>query len=209
MYITEKRHERLKEVVEKRQQGLTVILENIHDPHNLGAVLRTCDSVGIHEVYALYTVESPDKLKVLAGNRTSSGARKWVDIHVFTDTQACFEAVRTKYDRIYGTHLSSESVSVYDLDFTQNIALVFGNEHRGMSQEALDLVDGNFIIPQVGMTRSLNISVACAVTLYEGMRQRLVADMYAVPDMDTSSFHADLLGTYIERSRPLVKEPKE
>ena len=87
-------------------------------------------------------------------------------------------AVRKKCDKIYATHLGVESCSLYELDLTQRVALVFGNEHAGVTEDCLSYCDGNFIIPQMGMVQSLNISVACAITLYEGMRQRLHAGLY-------------------------------
>ena len=201
--ITEERAEKLRALAANRQEGLTLILENIYDPHNLGAVLRTCDSVGIAEVYALYTIESPELIHKIAGHKSSSGAKKWVDVHVFDDTEKCFDAVRTKYERIYGTHLGAESIGLYELDFTQPIALVFGNEHRGMSKEALKLVDGNFVIPQSGMTQSLNISVACAVSLYEAKRQRLLVGKYDQSFDEKNEFHNRLFQKYVLNSRPL------
>jgi len=201
--ITEARAEKLKILAANRQQDLTVILENIYDPHNLGAVLRTCDSVGIAEVYALYTVESPEELNKISGHKSSSGSKKWVDVHVFDDAEACFTAVRKKYDKIYGTHLGADSVGLYDLELDESVALLFGNEHRGMSEEALALVDGNFIIPQSGLTKSLNISVACAVSLYEAKRQRINAGMYGNTFDEANAYHSELFGRYVVNSRPL------
>lgn len=201
--ITEARAEKLKVLAANRQQGLTVILENIYDPHNLGAVLRTCDSVGIAEVYALYTVESPDELKKISGHKSSSGSKKWVDVHIFDDAEECFTAVRKKYDKIYGTHLGADSVGLYDLELDKSVALLFGNENRGMSEEALALVDGNYIIPQSGLTKSLNISVACAVSVYEAKRQRIKAGMYGNPFDEGNTYHTELFEKYVLNSRPL------
>ena len=200
--ITDERAEKLRNLAANRQEDLTLILENIYDPHNLGAVLRTCDSVGISEVYALYTIESADIIKKIAGHKSSSGAKKWVDVHVFDDPKKCFTAVREKYDLIYGTHLATDSVGLYELDMTQSIALVFGNEHRGMSDEALSLVDGNFIIPQSGLTKSLNISVACAVSLYEAKRQRLGKGKYGNPFDENNPYQLELYRKYVANSKP-------
>jgi tRNA (guanosine-2'-O-)-methyltransferase len=200
--ITEERAEKLRNLAANRQQNLTLILENIYDPHNLGAVLRTCDSVGIAEVYALYTIESAEILDKIAGHKSSSGAKKWVDVHVFENAEACFGAVRQKYASIFGTHLAVDSVGLYDLDLTKSMALVFGNEHRGMSNEALSLVDGNFIIPQSGLTQSLNISVACAVSLYEAKRQRMVKGMYSKTFDETDPYQSALFQKYVDNSKP-------
>jgi tRNA (guanosine-2'-O-)-methyltransferase len=99
-------------------------------------------------------------------------------VHQFDNAGECFEVLRKRYNRILTTHLSSDAVSLYDMDLTENIALVFGNEHSGVSDDIRARADGNFIIPQVGMIRSLNISVACAVSLYEAFRQKTVAGHY-------------------------------
>ncbi len=204
--ITEARAEKLRTLAANRQQDLTVILENIYDPHNLGAVLRTCDSVGIAEIYALYTQESPDELKKISGHKSSSGSKKWVDVHIFDDPEKCFSAVRAKYDKIYGTHLGADSVGLYDLELDKSVALLFGNENRGMSEEALSMVDGNFIIPQSGLTKSLNISVACAVSLYEAKRQRILSGKFGQPFDESNSYQSELLSKYVANSRPLKKE---
>ncbi|MEO6071186.1 MAG: RNA methyltransferase [Chitinophagaceae bacterium] len=168
--MTTDRINKITSVLSKRQTGLTVVLENVFDPHNISAVMRTCDAVGIQDMYVLNSViPLPKKW----GFRSSSSANKWVTVHQYNDVAACFTALRKKYDIILTTHLTEEAKSVYELDFTQKIALVFGNEHSGVSEEIRSLSDGNFLIPQVGMIRSLNISVACAVTLYEAYRQKV------------------------------------
>ncbi len=203
--ITEERIKKLKHLAANRQRDLTVVLENIYDPHNLGAILRTCDSVGVAEVYALYTIESPDVLQKIAGHKSSSGSKKWVDVIVFNNAEACFKEVRKTYKKIYGTHLGVDSIGLYDLDLADSVALVFGNEHRGMSEEVLSLVDGNFIIPQVGLTQSLNISVACAVSLYEAKRQRIRKGKYGGEYDEGEKYQYDLFKKYVANSKPRKK----
>jgi len=158
------------------RQDMTVILENVHDPHNIGAVIRSCDAVGIGEIYVIQT-EGPLE-EYLIKSKSARGAYKWVDTHLFDNRVECITAVRKKYNRIYGTHLSETATSLYDLDLSGNVALMFGNEHAGISDEALSYLDGNFIIPQYGMVQSLNISVACAVSLFEASRQRDIKGLY-------------------------------
>jgi len=175
--VNKNRASKIMALVAKRQ-NLTVILENVHDPHNIGAVLRTCDAVGVQEVFILYTEESHNYHRQYIGKNTSSGAKKWVKDWYFNDMDKCFEAVRQKYDKIFGTHLGENSVSLYDLDLTVPVGLMFGNEHAGLSPEAVRHLDGNYIIPQYGMVQSLNISVACAVSLFEASRQRQLKGMY-------------------------------
>jgi tRNA (guanosine-2'-O-)-methyltransferase len=167
--MTPERAAKINKVLEKRQNDLTVIIENVTDPHNIAAVMRTCDAVGISELFVLNTKINNHKR---FGTRSSSSAQKWMHTHQFTNMQECMSTVRKKYKRIYATHLGEESKSIYEMDFTGPIALVFGNEKRGVSDEIRALCDGNFIIPQVGMISSLNISVACAVTIYEAFRQK-------------------------------------
>lgn len=178
--MTPERSKRLSEVLIKRQDNLTIVLENVFDPHNISAVMRTCDAVGIQEIYVLNT-KLPRHKKW--GVRSSSSAAKWLTIHQFEDLESCFAHLRKKYTNIYTTHLSSDAVGLYDMDLTKNIALVFGNEHSGVSEECRALADGNFIIPQVGIIRSLNISVACAVTIYEAYRQKKNAGHYDNPNL--------------------------
>ena len=174
--MTPERKNRILEVLHHRQHDLTLVLENVHDPHNISAVMRTADAVGVKEIYVLNTrISRHEKF----GRKSSSSASKWLQVHQFEDAEACFKQVREKYQRVMATHLSSDAVGLYDMDLTGSIALVFGNEHEGVSQDAMKYVDGNFIIPQVGMIQSLNISVACAVTLYEAYRQKSVAGHYA------------------------------
>src|SRR5882757_10715736 len=167
--MTPERQARLLEVLNKRQHDITVVLENVFDPHNISAVMRTCDAVGIQDIYILNTKIPPHKKW---GAKSSSSAAKWLTIHQFTDADECFEALRKKYKKIYTTHLSTDAAGLYELNLTEPVALVFGNEHSGVSDEIIAKADGNFIIPQVGIIKSLNISVACAVTLYEAFRQK-------------------------------------
>lgn len=169
------REERIKNVLNKRQSNLTVVFENVHDPHNIAAVMRTADAVGIAEIFIIYN--QPRNFSKL-GKQTSSSASKWLLIHHFSNPQDCFAEVRKRYEKILTTKISPESKSVYEIDFTQSLALVFGNEHTGVSEECAKLADENFLIPQVGMIKSLNISVACAVTLYEAYRQRFNKGFY-------------------------------
>lgn len=183
--MTPERRERLLSVLNKRQNDITVVLENVFDPHNISAVMRTCDAVGVQDIYVLNT-KIPRHKKW--GAKSSSSAAKWLTIHQYADAQECFAALRRNYKLILTTHLSSDAVSLHSIDFTQPIALVFGNEHSGVSDEIRALADGNFIIPQTGIIKSLNISVACAVTLYEALRQKTAAGHYAQPRLDRDRF---------------------
>ena len=173
--MTEERLQKIESVLNHRQNDLTVVLENVFDPHNISAVMRTCDAVGVAEIYVLNN-RIPRHKKW--GRRSSSSAAKWLTVHQFTDAAECFAALRRKYKKIYTTHLSVDATPLHQLNLTESVPLVFGNDHSGVSEEIIGWADGNFIIPQVGMIRSLNISVACAVTLYEAFRQKQSAGHY-------------------------------
>lgn len=173
--MTPERKARIETVLAHRQNDLTVILENVSDPHNISAVMRSCDAVGVQEIYVLNT-KIP--LHQKWGSRSSSSAAKWLTVHQFENAEECLIAARKKYSIILTTHLSADAVSLYEIDLTQSIGLVFGNEHDGVSEEVRTMADGNFIIPQTGMIQSLNISVACAVSLYEAFRQKKAAGHY-------------------------------
>ncbi|WP_018629517.1 TrmH family RNA methyltransferase [Niabella aurantiaca] len=185
--MTHERKEKLENVIRKRQEGLGIVLENVFDPHNISAVMRSCDAVGIQDVYILNT-KIPRHKKW--GAKSSSSAAKWLSIHQYDNAAACFADLRNRYDQVFTTHLSSGAETLYDLDLTQRVALVFGNERSGVSEEIRVLADGNFIIPQVGIIQSLNISVACAVSIYEAFRQRSMAGLYDQPA--DSEYHRQL-----------------
>lgn len=180
MNLTPERESKLLDVLSKRQRDLTVVMENVDDPHNISAVMRTCEAVGIQDVFVLTTKIHPH---AKFGPRSSSSAAKWLTIHQFTDTKACVDELRKRYSKILTTHLAADAVSLHAIDFTESIALVFGNEHDGVSEEIRNMADGNFLIPQMGIIQSLNISVACAVTIYEALRQKSAAGHYDQPSL--------------------------
>lgn len=173
--MTPERTAAMLKALKKRQQDITIVLENVFDPHNISAVMRTCDSVGIQEIFILNSKIPRHKNW---GFKSSSGAKKWLTVHEFENFEDCIKILRERYTRILTTHLSDDAVNLYEVNFTESIALVFGNEQDGVSEEMLAAADGNFIIPQVGIIKSLNISVACAVTLYEAYRQKMLAGHY-------------------------------
>lgn len=197
--MTPRRQARIETVLAHRQNNLTVVLENVFDPHNVSAVMRSCDAVGVQEIYVLNT-RIPRHKKW--GSRSSSSAAKWLTVHQFEDTADCMAALRRKYACILTTHLSSDAVSLYSLDLARSTALVFGNEHAGVSDEIRALCDGNFAIPQVGMILSLNISVACAVSLYEAFRQKTAAGHYGSPSLPARDHEslANRWGLYDEKT---------
>lgn len=176
MAIKQRRLELIQNAARHRIHDVAVLLENVHDVHNLGAVVRTCDAVGVKEIHILQTDPQLRRKKIKLGKRSSSGARKWVDVYLYYELAKCVQALREKYDSILVSQLGEKSTALYDLDLGKSLVLCFGNEKDGASAELIEASDGCFYIPQVGFVQSLNISVACAVTLYELYRQRIASE---------------------------------
>lgn len=175
----ERRNTRLESTLRRRQPDLTVVIENIHDPHNVSAMLRSCDAAGVMQVQLLYTKEAFPKI----GKKSSASANKWIEQRPFDSAESCYTTLRKEGFTILATHLGRDSQSLYKVDLTGKVALVFGNEHRGVTDEIAAMADENFQIPMFGMIQSLNVSVACAVTLFEAVRQRSVAGAYDAPKL--------------------------
>jgi tRNA (guanosine-2'-O-)-methyltransferase len=185
---TSRRQERVRGVLERRQPDLTLILENVHDPHNVSAILRSCDAVGVLQVHAVYSVETPPP--GMFARQTSASAAKWVDVVRHGSMSACVTELRGAGFQVLATALGKESRPLHSWDLTRSVALIVGNEMRGVSDEALAQADGLVEIPMVGMVQSLNVSVASAVCLYEALRQRLVAGAYDAPHLSAEELSA-------------------
>lgn len=173
-FKTERRLKKIENVIRSRQFSLRVVMENIHDPHNVSAIFRSCDAVGVPKISLLYTIEEFPKISKVS----SSSANKWIEKEKFNDTKKCFDSLHAQGFAVYATMLDGKAKSIYEIDWTKKIAIVMGNEHRGVSEEAAGLADELIYIPMRGMIQSLNVSVATAVILYEAQRQRSEAGMY-------------------------------
>jgi len=173
-FKSEKRLLKITNTLKHRQFDLMVVLENIHDPHNVSAIFRTCDAVGIPKVSLVYTKEKFPKI----GKKSSASAFKWVERQKFTSIETCYSELRKKGFRIFVSSISDDAKSIYQLDFSDKVAIVLGNEHRGVSDDAEKLADEKIMIPMFGMVQSLNVSVAAAIILYEAARQRIAKGKY-------------------------------
>ncbi len=156
------------------------MLENIHDPHNVSAIFRTCDAVGVPKVSLVYYQESFPKI----GKKSSASAFKWVDREKYKSMEDCYQNLKDEGFNIYASSISDDSISLFELDLTKKSAIILGNEHRGVSELAANLADKKFLIPMFGMVQSLNVSVAAAVILYEALRQRIGKGMYKKSEYD-------------------------
>ncbi len=193
-FKTDQRFNKIKNVISQRQSTLTVVLENIHDPHNVSAIYRTCDSVGVKGVSLLYNVEEFPKISKIS----SSSANKWVETEKYSVTNDCYNALRKKGFKIYASLLSDKAIDLYSIDMTEKVAFILGNEHRGVSEEAAKLSDEVYYIPMRGMIQSLNVSVAAAATLYEAQRQRALKGMYDNPELDSFD-HEKLIDEWCDK----------
>lgn len=186
--ITPERLARLKEVLDKRQKGLTLVLSNIHDPHNVSAIYRSCDAFGVPEVHLYYTDTAFPSLS----RRSSGSARKWVETIRHRSLDGLAAALRSQNMQILSTSCSPEAKPLDAYDFTRPTAIIMGNEHSGVSEEVLRIVDGELYIPMYGMIQSFNVSVAAAVILAEAARQRKSAGLYDTPTFSAEELEARL-----------------
>ncbi len=184
MNLLPRRYHRIKQVLDKRQADLTVLTEDVHKPHNLSAIIRTCDAVGILDVHSINTTDEFPTF-----SQVSQGSDKWVFLHTHPDTETAINDLKGKNFKIYAAHLTDKSVDYRDIDYTQPTAILLGAEKWGVSEKAANLVDGHIIIPMLGMVQSLNVSVAAAVILFEAQRQRLAKKMYDTTRLDTQRYH--------------------
>jgi len=183
--MTLRRRQRIEEVARRRQSDLTVIAERVHKPHNLSAVLRSCDAVGIGAVHAVQPTGG-----VPTYSATSASAEKWVEVMVHGDVGGAVRHVRERGMKVYAAHLSPTAVDFRDVDYRAPCALLLGNERDGVSPEAAALADEHIVIPMLGMIQSLNVSVAAAVILFEAQRQRLEAGRYEEPGLPRAELDA-------------------
>ncbi len=167
------RFQRLAEVLNCRQPDLTVIMDNVHKPHNLAAIVRTCDAVGILEAHAISSSSS-----ICLSQKAAGGCKKWIAIKTHKTIQEAYSHLRQQGFKIYAAHFDSHARDFRQFDYTIPTAIVVGAELDGISPAAVDLCDGTIIIPMVGLVQSLNVSVATALILFEAQRQRQVAGMY-------------------------------
>jgi tRNA (guanosine-2'-O-)-methyltransferase len=159
MLLSERRR-RIEEVVAHRTRTLAVVLEDLEDPHNIAAVLRSCEAFGVQEVHAItrHFAFHPNA-------KITQGAEKWLDLSLYRDSARCLSLLKERGFLLAATHLSDDAGSLLDLPIDRPLAIVFGTEKVGVSKEALALCDLRFKIPMLGFSQSLNISVAAAVCL--------------------------------------------
>ncbi|NNL95555.1 MAG: tRNA (guanosine(18)-2'-O)-methyltransferase TrmH [Xanthomonadales bacterium] len=180
--MTPERLARLDRVLARRQPDLTILAENLHKPRNFSAVIRTCDAVGIHEVNVV-----PGEFHPRRHWHTSSGSEKWVELRIHKDIGSAAECLKAEGMQLVAAHPSDTALHYRDVDYTRPTALMLGTELFGVSDQALQHADSQISIPMEGMSQSLNVSVACALVLYEAHQQRRKAGMYREARLDIAT----------------------
>ena len=162
------RKERIEGVLAQRTRTLTVVLDRLEDHFNMAAVLRTCEGMGIQEVHI---VKNP--LVPWTPNwRVTQGCDKWLDLHRYDDFASCSAALKARGFRVLVSAIREGGQSLFEVDFSPKVALVFGNERYGVSDEVLALADGTFWIPMFGFTQSFNISAAASACVTRAVAWR-------------------------------------
>ncbi|PVZ68382.1 tRNA (guanosine(18)-2'-O)-methyltransferase TrmH [Pelagibaculum spongiae] len=163
----------LDDAITRRQPDLTVLMDNVNKPRNVAAVIRTCDAVGISKVHCVYP---HDRMSSFGG--TAMGADRYVEKQLHDDALNAVSQLQAEGKQVLAAHLSDSAVDFRDIDYTKPTCIVLGQEKRGVPEATLAAVDQHIIIPMLGLTESLNVSVAAALILFEAQRQRMRAGMY-------------------------------
>lgn len=203
-----RRYARIKQILDRRQPDLTVLTEDVHKPHNLSAIIRTCDAVGVFAVHAVNRHSDTPTFSQVA-----QGSEKWVKLHSHPDIKTAIAHIQQQNHKIYAAHLSDTAIDYRQVDYTQPTAILLGTEKWGVTDEAASLVDGHIVIPMQGMVQSLNVSVANAVILFEAQRQRLQAGLYDEVRLDPEVYqqtvfewgYPDLADMYRRQGKPYPK----
>jgi tRNA (guanosine-2'-O-)-methyltransferase len=185
--VTETRYQRIVRFLTTRQETLRLFLDDVKNAHNISAVIRTCDATGIFYLHYYLTETS------LSINRgISLGSERWIRRERVRERGSFLDQMQKKGYQCLATALEGDAIDYREVDYTQPTLIIFGNEKEGISEEVLLQVTRRVTIPMMGMARSLNISVACAVILYEAFRQRDQKGMYDAPSIPPEVFSSHL-----------------
>ncbi len=186
--MTPRRFRKIVQVLNRRQPDLTVLMENVHKPHNLSAVVRSCDAVGVLDVHAI-SANSTVKL----AQKTAGGNRRWITVHSHESIDAAAAALRAQGYCLLAASSDAGAIDFREADYARPSAIVIGSERTGLSAHAADAADVLIQIPMHGMAESLNVSVATALILFEAQRQRMAAGMYARCRLDADTYQSTLI----------------
>lgn len=193
-FLSQQRLEKIINVATHRQAGLMLVMEDVHNPHNLAAIARSCDAFGIQQI--AFTMEDEDLFDPIeVGKISSATASKWLDYRIFENgTHDALTTLKNEGWHIMATWVNPEAKSLHEIEFAQydKLALLLGNEHSGISKTAIELADSYMYIPMAGMIPSFNVSVAAALSLFEITRQRLASEKdFFLPEDEARKLIAD------------------
>ena len=188
----------MKLVAGRRLTGLTIVLDGLHDPHNISAVLRSCDGFGVQHVHL---IGDPDDLP--ANRQITRGCEKWLSFHYHADPESCAAMLHAQGFQLWAAEPDRHVPTLEEIDFSRKIALVFGTEHAGLSEGLLSQCDGTYQIRMAGFSQSLNVSVAAAVSLYvaTSARRRAVGRPTDMPPTDVAALARQWIQAEAQRKR--------
>lgn len=198
------RFEKIKKILSQRQPDLTVLLEGVEKPHNLAAIARTCDAVGIAEIHAVTSVKG---LKL--SQKAAGGIRKWLDLVRHPSTDDAFAHFKSRNMQLVVTHLSDNTIDYKEIDYTKPTVIIAGSEDQGVSDYAVSHADHCIALPMLGMVQSLNVSVAMSVILYEALKQRQQAGMYKTKRLPAEQYEQKLFEWSQPKITQLCKETRQ
>jgi len=175
--VTKERLEKMKKILYTRQWSLRVFMDYVYSPHNLSAIVRTCDAVNIGKLYYRH------QKKVKLNNDITMGAHNWIFHEYIEDIEEFYKNIKKEGYQVVVTMLDNTSIDFREIDYTKPTLIVLGNEVDGVSKVSIKYADKKVLIPMYGMSQSLNVSVANAVMLYEAQRQRSMKGMYDKPSL--------------------------
>ncbi len=159
-YVTPNKQKKIAAVLEDRTRHLALVLEDVYQPHNASACLRSCDCLGVQDIHV---VERRNEYR--PNNEISMGSAKWLTMHRYRQTRSCIDSVKKRGYRLVATTPNADGYDLLTLPLNQPVAIMFGTEEQGLSQEALEAADATLRLPMYGFTQSYNISISVALTL--------------------------------------------
>lgn len=202
--MTPERYAKIKAVLDKRQPDLTVLMENVNKAHNLAAIVRSCDAVGVLDVHAVAISE-----QIRIRQKAAGGSSKWVRLKLHSTTVSAIDELKSSGHQIIAVHVDSSAIDFRDIDYCLPTVLLLGEELEGLSDAAIQYADTRIKIPMLGMVQSLNVSVAAAVILYQAMTQRQSAGLYSTSRIQKEAYHALLFEWAYPRTAKLLKHRGE
>jgi len=206
-FISESRLLNLKTKLNNRIDHITIVLENLYDKHNISAVVRTAEGLGIQDIHV---IDNSNSFEVNIG--VSKYSHKWITIHKHKSTEECILTLKKLGFEICVSALNTNSVTLYDVEITgdSKTAFVIGSEHEGVSKKMLQLADKIFIIPMSGFTQSFNVSVAAAIILHYSLekKRKLIGKSGTLSEKRLNELYSQWLKKSVKHSDKILKATK-